>query len=38
MGKGMFGIFTAILIIMFSVMIMGKIAGKETKKDDKKES
>lgn len=36
MGKGMLGIFTAIIIIMVAVMIMGKIASKP-KKDENEE-
>lgn len=35
MGKGMLGIFTAILIIMIAVFIMGKISEKEEKKEKK---
>ena len=31
MGKGMLGIFTAIIIIMVAVMIMSKMAGKPKK-------
>lgn len=34
MWKGMLGIFTAIIIIMFFVMIMGKLGKKTDKKDD----
>lgn len=33
MGKGMLGIFAAIIIIMAAVMVMGKLAGKQ-KKDE----
>ena len=36
MGKGMLGIFTAIIIIMIAVMIMSKMANKP-KEDEKKE-
>lgn len=31
MGKGMIGIFAAIVIIMLAVMVMGKLSGKEKK-------
>lgn len=34
MGKGMLGIFTAIVIIMIAVMIMGKMANKPKKDED----
>ena len=36
MGKGMLGIFTAIIIIMIAVMIMSKMANK-SKKDEEAE-
>ena len=31
MGKGMIGIFAAIVIIMLAVMVMGKLAGQKKK-------
>jgi hypothetical protein len=34
MAKGMGGIFAAIIIIMFSVIVLGKITSKNDKKDD----
>ena len=36
MGKGMLGIFTAIIIIMIAVMIMSKMASKPKKDDEEK--
>ncbi len=33
MGKGMLGIFAAIIIIMAAVMVMGKLAGKRKKEE-----
>ena len=36
MGKGMLGIFTAIVIIMLAVMVMSKMASKPKKDDEEK--
>jgi len=36
MGKGMLGIFTAIIIIMVAVMIMSKMASKPKKDEEEK--
>ena len=36
MGKGMLGIFTAIVIIMVAVMIMSKMASKPKKDEEEK--